>query len=294
LDRGALGKIGQAIAEVVTGGSPRSFLPELPSRARLTVDIYLPRTDHAVEVKTGGSKLREHQVAHYQRAGFTGGFSVMFVQNPSTGEIGPGMRDYLILTRRGIPYSQVWFTGVALGKVPSTLKKSQDAKRATNPTPQAMDLPGVDLPFGLILRSRRGLRGVVLHLLSSTPMNGTQIMKEVESLTNGNWRPKAGSVYPLLRDMLERGDLVRTKEGDKYELSPEVKAEFQKCEEAEDSTRASISTMVAEFQMFVAHMEDLKESGREELESYENKLRELARRLDRLSGEEGAQESTNS
>jgi len=38
-----LGEIGQAMADVVTGGSPGSFLLELPSRARLTVDIYLPR-----------------------------------------------------------------------------------------------------------------------------------------------------------------------------------------------------------------------------------------------------------
>lgn len=62
--RKLFGDFGDAIAEVVVGGRPKSFLLEPPSRARLRVDIYVPQADSAFEVKAGWSKVREGQLAH--------------------------------------------------------------------------------------------------------------------------------------------------------------------------------------------------------------------------------------
>jgi hypothetical protein len=107
-----LGVIGQGIAEAITGGRPKSFLVEPPLPTRLRADIYLPETDTTVEVKAGGSKVQECQILKYQKGLFSGGFSVMFVQNPFNGEIGPDIGDYIVLRQTKVAYSQVWFTGV--------------------------------------------------------------------------------------------------------------------------------------------------------------------------------------
>jgi DNA-binding PadR family transcriptional regulator len=48
-------------------------------------------------------------------------------------------------------------------------------------------------------------------LLAKGPLNGYQIMQEIERRSNGVWRPSPGSVYPALAQ-LEDEDLVRTEE----------------------------------------------------------------------------------
>jgi DNA-binding PadR family transcriptional regulator len=49
------------------------------------------------------------------------------------------------------------------------------------------------------------LRIRVLRMLSEKPMNGAEIIKEMEELTDLRWRPSPGSVYPLLSWLLEMG-----------------------------------------------------------------------------------------
>ena len=61
-------------------------------------------------------------------------------------------------------------------------------------------------------RARRGdVREAALLLLAEGPLNGYQIMQEIERRSNGVWRPSPGSVYPALAQ-LEDEDLVRTEE----------------------------------------------------------------------------------
>ena len=134
---------------------------------------------------------------------------------------------------------------------------------------------------------------MVVSLLSASPKNGVEIMDGVETMTRGWWRPTPGSVYPLLEKMASEGTILKRPDG-KYELTPNAKKELSASFGPRFRGPLTTSDMVSEMQGFVSYMEDLKESGREELKTYENKLRELARRLDRLSGEERAQESTNS
>jgi DNA-binding PadR family transcriptional regulator len=48
-----------------------------------------------------------------------------------------------------------------------------------------------------------------LLLLAEGPLNGYQIMQEIERRSNGVWRPSPGSVYPALSQLEDEG-LVRT------------------------------------------------------------------------------------
>lgn len=66
--------------------------------------------------------------------------------------------------------------------------------------------------FGRRGRSKRGdIRTAVLALLNEQPMHGYQIITELESRSQGAWRPSPGSVYPTLQALEDQG-LVRSVE----------------------------------------------------------------------------------
>ena len=63
-----------------------------------------------------------------------------------------------------------------------------------------------------LFRLRRGiLRGLALALLSKKPMSGMELIREIEELSMGAWRPSPGTIYPLLR-RLEGEGLVESGE----------------------------------------------------------------------------------
>jgi DNA-binding PadR family transcriptional regulator len=49
------------------------------------------------------------------------------------------------------------------------------------------------------------IRVGVLILLNRKPAHGYEIMKEIKDKTKGFWKPTAGGVYPILRDLEESG-----------------------------------------------------------------------------------------
>jgi PadR family transcriptional regulator PadR len=49
------------------------------------------------------------------------------------------------------------------------------------------------------------IRMGVLILLNKKPSHGYEIMKEIKNRTKGFWRPTAGGVYPILRDLEQSG-----------------------------------------------------------------------------------------
>jgi DNA-binding PadR family transcriptional regulator len=63
-------------------------------------------------------------------------------------------------------------------------------------------------------RARRGdVRAALLVLLAEEPRNGYGLMQEIESRSEGVWRPSPGSVYPALQQLEDEG-LVRAQERD--------------------------------------------------------------------------------
>jgi DNA-binding PadR family transcriptional regulator len=58
-------------------------------------------------------------------------------------------------------------------------------------------------------RARRGdIRTAALLLLAEGPLNGYQLMQEIERRSEGVWRPSPGSVYPALAQLEDEG-LIR-------------------------------------------------------------------------------------
>jgi DNA-binding PadR family transcriptional regulator len=61
---------------------------------------------------------------------------------------------------------------------------------------------------------RRGnVRFAILAVLQDKPMHGYQVIQELESRTQGRWRPSAGSIYPTLQ-LLEDEGLVTSEDVD--------------------------------------------------------------------------------
>jgi DNA-binding PadR family transcriptional regulator len=56
---------------------------------------------------------------------------------------------------------------------------------------------------------RRGnVRFAILSALQAQPMHGYQVIQELETRTQGRWRPSAGSVYPTLQLLEDEGLLT--------------------------------------------------------------------------------------
>jgi DNA-binding PadR family transcriptional regulator len=80
---------------------------------------------------------------------------------------------------------------------------------------------------------RRGaIRSAILLALRQEPAHGYEVMRRLEEMSGGLWRPSPGSVYPHLQ-MLEDEGLVRSSEGDgskTYTLTDAGLAEAEKNE----------------------------------------------------------------
>lgn len=61
--------------------------------------------------------------------------------------------------------------------------------------------------------SRPNVRPAVLALLLERPMHGYEIIQELDSRTNGIWRPSPGSVYPTLQLLEDEGLIEPEAEG---------------------------------------------------------------------------------
>src|SRR2546425_2316970 len=49
------------------------------------------------------------------------------------------------------------------------------------------------------------LRQSILHRIAGKPAHGYDILQEIAKKTEGSWRPGAGSIYPILKDLLADG-----------------------------------------------------------------------------------------
>ena len=52
------------------------------------------------------------------------------------------------------------------------------------------------------------LRLLVLGLLAEKPMHGYELLKRIEEITRGFWRPSPGTLYSLLKSLREEGLVV--------------------------------------------------------------------------------------
>jgi DNA-binding PadR family transcriptional regulator len=148
-------------------------------------------------------------------------------------------------------------------------------------------------PFRFAMHGRRGLRMMVVTLLSSSPRNGVEIMDGVETMTRGWWRPTPGSVYPLLDKMTGEGT-IRKREDGKYELTPKAKKEVEFSFGSRFRRPQAVGEVVSEIGSLVSYLEDVDSSGREGVGPYRETLKGLAERLRGLGAEDRRPAGANS
>jgi DNA-binding PadR family transcriptional regulator len=143
-------------------------------------------------------------------------------------------------------------------------------------------------PFRFAMHGRRGLRTMVVSLLSSSPKNGVEIMDGVEAMTRGWWRPTPGSVYPLLSKMVEEGTIKKRDQDGRYELTPVGKSEFSTSFGPGFRRPHTAHEVISEMQSYVSFMEDLKNSRSKDWDQHRGEVKKVAERLSALVEKEGA------
>lgn len=140
--------------------------------------------------------------------------------------------------------------------------------------------------YGWGSKRHRGLRVWVLQLLERGPMNGAEIMEEMDRMTLGWWRPSPGSIYPLL-DQLSEEKLVRKRDDGRYEVTEAAKG-------GPDWTRGWMGRgprtpqdALAEMESYVAFLEDLGSGGKSDLGAFVPRIKTVAKRLGDLADRAG-------
>ncbi|MGA2664964.1 MAG: PadR family transcriptional regulator [Nitrososphaerales archaeon] len=128
-------------------------------------------------------------------------------------------------------------------------------------------------------RSRFGQRGFlrpqIVQLLEKEPMNGVDIMNELQEMSHGWYRPSPGSIYPLL-EQLEKEGLIARNEGGKFELT----AAF--AEQA--GTGGDLASAISAMESNASYLEDLQKADGAKLSKQRDRIEKLAKRLEALSG----------
>jgi DNA-binding PadR family transcriptional regulator len=65
------------------------------------------------------------------------------------------------------------------------------------------------------------LRYYILHKIAEKPLHGYEVIQDIDSKTEGAWRPGAGSLYPILKKMESQG-LIKSEERTAEESSRRV------------------------------------------------------------------------
>ena len=69
-------------------------------------------------------------------------------------------------------------------------------------------------------RAKRGaIRIAIISLLGERPMHGYEIITELETRSDGRWRPSPGSIYPTLDRLEDRGVLTSAEVDGKRQFS---------------------------------------------------------------------------
>lgn len=128
---------------------------------------------------------------------------------------------------------------------------------------------------------KRGLRGYVIFLLARSPMNGAELIEQVDRQTRGWWRPSPGSIYPLLEELTRTGVIVKRSDG-KYEISSTTRDEFSQFRGWMGPGR-SPEELVNELSGYVSYLEELVASqGGDAWKGHRDRIHTLGQRLERI------------
>jgi len=133
-------------------------------------------------------------------------------------------------------------------------------------------------------RSHKGLRKWILFIVKDAPKSRAEIMDIMESNLQGWWRPSPGSIYPLLKKMVDEGILSRSRD-DKYSLTPTGREEvdrpwpwFTQNSPAPRSVEGAIEVLSS----YTSYLEDLARTNDKSISANTDHIRELGTRLSKL------------
>ena len=107
-------------------------------------------------------------------------------------------------------------------------------------------------------------------------------MSEIETMTQGWWRPSPGSVYPILDDLTTEG-LIKKREDGRYELTSKGSESLEWSFGAPNPRPQSVDEMLKDISGFVSYFEDLQRTDRSQLEPHRQKLKEVSDRISKLT-----------
>ncbi len=136
-----------------------------------------------------------------------------------------------------------------------------------------------------MMHRRRGLRMLILSMLSSSPKNGVEIMNEIEAATRGWWRPSPGSVYPLMEQLSTEGLVKKTNDG-RYELTEKASEEFEWPFAPTARKPQTVDDMLNEMSSYLSYFEELSTSDRSKMSPHLDRLKKLVERLSSLINKE--------
>jgi DNA-binding PadR family transcriptional regulator len=111
-------------------------------------------------------------------------------------------------------------------------------------------------------------------------------MDMMEGNLQGWWRPSPGSIYPMLKAMVEEGVLNRSSDN-RYSLTAkgreEIEHPFPWMGRAVSPPR-SVEGALDEISSYVSYLEDLARSQDDKVVQNASKIKELSSRLARIGG----------
>jgi DNA-binding PadR family transcriptional regulator len=105
-------------------------------------------------------------------------------------------------------------------------------------------------------------------------------MDDIESMSQGWWRPSPGSIYPMLEDLLADGLIEKLTDG-KYQLTEKAvdEAGFSMFSGRNPRT---VDEILSELRGYVAYLEDIKRTDPSRIAAERGRFVELATRLSEL------------
>jgi len=113
-------------------------------------------------------------------------------------------------------------------------------------------------------------------------MNGAELMEQMDRMTAGWWRPSPGSIYPLLDQLVEE-KVARKREDGRYELTETARRGPEWSREWMGRGPRTPQDAVGELESYIAYLEDVGRSEKNDLGSLGSRLKAASKRLGDLA-----------
>lgn len=129
---------------------------------------------------------------------------------------------------------------------------------------------------------RGGLRTWILSLLNLSPKNGAEIMDQIETASQGWWRPSPGSVYPLLEELVKEG-IIRKREDGRYELfEKEMLGTYLPPWGDYSRMPRTAEEILGEMEINISYLEDKLRTDETKINVFSERLQKIRDRVDNL------------